>query len=378
MRYPLSEEHILIQQNAKEFAERYVEAEAQAIDRDGTHPRELVKKMAEHDFFGLPFTQEYGGAEAGFLSFVLAVEQISRASASVGAILVNHSVATYAIFRWGTAGQKESFLPAMCSGEKLGAFALYESGAAPGCGERRLTARKTADGFVLEGTKYFVANGGVADYYVVVAQTLSEKGPAGMSAFVVDGKAPGLRVVRQVETMGLKGCQTAEIAFEGVMVTPDRLLGPENGAAEMVKEILAIKRIAAGAQAAGIMEAALSESVKYTGQRVQFGQPIGRFPAIQKMIADMAANLNLVRLAVYSTAELVDKGEPFEAEAAMVHMLAAKVGQAASIDAIQVHGGYGYSQELPVERFFRDVKGVLISDTLMEQPERIVAGSVMI
>ncbi|HBT46793.1 MAG TPA: acyl-CoA dehydrogenase [Peptococcaceae bacterium] len=377
MRYPLSEEHLLIQQTAREFAERYVKPEASAVDRAGAHPQELVRRMAEHDFLGLPFPQECGGAEAGFLSFVLAIEQIARASASVAAIPVNHFIASYTLYRWGSAEVKEQLLPVLCRGEKLGAFAFYEPGAAPGSGDRRLVATRTPAGYVLNGTKYFVPNGGVADLYVVVAQTDPERGQAGFSAFVLDGNTPGMRIARRVETMGLNGCQVAEIVFEGVEVSAGRLVGPENGAASMIREMLAMRRIAGGAMVAGIMDAALEESVKYAGQRVQFGRPIGRFPAIRKMIADMAANLNLLRLAVYSTADLVDKGEPFEAEAAMVHMFAGRTGQAACIDAIQIHGGYGYSQELPVERFFRDVKGALVYDSIMEQPEQVVAGGLM-
>ncbi|WP_258359840.1 acyl-CoA dehydrogenase family protein [Moorella sulfitireducens] len=374
MRYPLTEEQLLIQQNAREFAGRYVEPVATAIDRQGSHPEEMVRKMAEHDFFGLPFPQEYGGVEAGFLSYVLAVEEISRACASLGSILINHcSLAAYAIYRWGTAAQKERFLSPMCGGEKLGAFALYEPGASVGCGEHRVVAVRKGDGYVLNGRKYFVANGGAADVYIVFALTEPEKGLEGLSAFIVEKDVPGFNVLRQVEKMGLNGLQAAELALEGVEVSGDSLLGPENGAAAMLHEALALGKISAAAQITGIMQAALAESVKYAGERVQFDQPIARFPAIRQMIATMSANLHLARLAVYSTADLVDKGEPFIAEAAMVHMFAARAGQGACIDAIQVHGGYGYSQELIVERLFRDVKGALITDSLFEYPDYLVA-----
>ncbi|MGB9859735.1 MAG: acyl-CoA dehydrogenase family protein [Moorellaceae bacterium] len=374
MRYPLTEEQLLIQQNAREFAERYVEPEATNIDRQGAHPEDIIKKLAEHDFFGLPFPAEYGGVEAGFLSYILAVQEISRASASVGSILINHcSLAAYSLYRWGTPEQKERFLPALCRGEKLGAFALYEPGAAVGCGEQKVVATKNDKGYVLNGRKYFVGNGGVADVYITFALTDPEKGLKGLSAFIVEKGAPGLSVVRQIEKMGLRGFQTAELAFDGVEVSRDALLGPENGALAVLKEALALERISAAAQIAGIVQAALQESVKYAKDRVQFGRPIAQFPAVQKMIADMSAGLHLMKLAVYSTADLVDKGEPFEVEAAVVHMLAAKAGQNACIDAIQVHGGYGYSQDLIVERLFRDVKGALIADSLLELPERLVA-----
>jgi len=379
MRYPLTEEQLLIQQSAREFAGKYVEPEATNIDRNGTHPAGIIKKMAEHDFFGVFFPAEFGGIEAGFLSYVLAIQEISRASASVGSIVINHcSLAAYAIYRWGSPEQKSRYLPDMCRGEKLGAFAVCEPGAAPGCGEYKVVAAKKGDGYVLKGRKYFVKNGGVADVYIVLAFTGPEAGLKGMSAFVVDAGSPGFSVARQIDKMGLRGCQTAELVFDEVEVGGDCLLGAENHGLAILKEAAAVARVSAAAQITGIVQAALQESVKYAKERIQFGKPIAHFPAIQAMIAGMAANLNLAKLAVYSTADLMDKGDSFETEAAIAHMITARIGQSACIDAIQIHGGYGYSQDLIIERLFRDVKGALINDDFLERPERMVAESVLV
>lgn len=379
MRYPLTDEQLLIQQSAREFAERYIEPEAAKIDREGIHPAALVKNMAEHDFFRIFFPSEYGGIDAGFVSYVLAVQEISRASAALGSILINHcSRAAYAIYRWGSAEQKQRYLPSLCRGERLGGFALYESGTAPGYGEDRVIALKKGESYVLKGRKYFVTNGGVAGVYIVLALTEPEAGLEGMSAFIVDAGSPGLTVKRLIDKMGLRGYQTAELSFEEVEVGGDCLLGGEKVGLAILKETTAVARVAAAAQIAGIVRAALQESVNYAKERKQFGQPISRFPAIQNMIAKMSADLNLLQLAVCSTADLMEKGESFATEAAILHMLAARAGQKACSDAIQIHGGYGYSQDLIVERLFRDVKGALMAENTLEYPEQQVAESALI
>ncbi|MBE3581322.1 MAG: hypothetical protein IMW96_06780 [Thermoanaerobacteraceae bacterium] len=209
------------------------------------------------------------------------------------------------------------------------------------------------------------------------ALTGPEAGPQEMSAFVVEAGARGLSIGRDIDKMGLRGWPTTELVFHDVEVPASSLLGAQGNGLAVLKEALAAARISAAAQIAGIVEAAFQQSVKYAKERMQFGRPIARFPAIQNMIAEMAANLQLARLVVYSTADLVDKAEPFEAEAAMVHMLAARIGQKSCTDAVQIHGGYGYSRDLAVERLFRDVKGAIITDSAGEYPEFTVAESIL-
>lgn len=378
MSYALTEEQQLIEQSVRDFAEEFILPVAAGIDNSGDYPEEIFQKMAEHDFLGLFLPAEFGGSDAGYLSYILTIEELARVSGAVASILIQHaSLAAFAINRWGTQQQKQKFLPAMVRGEKLGAFALAEPGAAPGAGADKVTAIKEDGGYVLNGRKSYVANGGSAGVYIVFALTNPEEGLKGMSAFVVDTKTPGLSIGRKIEKMGLCGCQSAEIIFNNVKLATDSLLGPENAGVAMASELLAAGNIAEGAQTVGIAQAAMNDAAKYAKQRVQFGRPIAKFPAIQTMLAEMAANIHLLRLAVYNAALSVENGEPFITAAAIVKLTASRIGQKALIDALQIEGGYGYSQEMPVSRFFRDIRGTAIMESSLEFPEKIIASSVL-
>lgn len=378
MGYLLTEEQQLIQQNAREFAQEYIAPAAAEIDHTGAHPADIVAKMVEQDFLGIFMPAEFGGAEAGYLSYSLIIEEISRVSGAVAAILVNHaSLAAYSISRWGSGEQKKTYLAALCQGEKLGAFALAEPGAAPGAGQQKVVAHKDGDDYVLNGRKCYVANGGAAGVYIVVAQTKPEAGAQGMSAFIVDSGTAGLSVVRTIGKMGLRGCQSAELEFNNVKIPAANLLGAEGTGLAIAAEAQAAAAIAEGAMVVGIAQAAMEDAVKYGKQRIQFRRPIASFPAIQTMLADMAANIHLLRLAVYDAASLLEKGEPFANEAAIIRLFAARAGQSALIDVIQVEGGYGYSQEMPASRLYRDVKGVVIKDSSLDFPEKIIAGNLL-
>jgi butyryl-CoA dehydrogenase len=378
MSYLLTEEQQLIQQTARDFAKEYLEPVATEIDHKGEHPQEIVQKMAEHDFLGLFMPGEFGGAEAGYLSYVLIVEELAKISGAAASILVNHSsLAADTINRWGNDGQKQKYLPALCTGEKLGAFAYAEPGAAPGAGPQRVVAEKQGDNYMLNGRKYFVANGGVAGVYVVFALTNPEAGIKGMSAFLVDAEMPGLTVARNIDKMGLKGCQTAELIFENVTVSQENLLGTENTGMKIAMEALAVANVAVGAQVVGIVQAALDDAVKYAKQRIQFGRPIASFPAIQNMLADMATNVYLARLAVYHAADLIEKGEPFETEAAIVQKYITRIGKDSLIDGIQIEGGYGYSEEMLMSRLYRDVTGAMLTESSMEYAEKTIAANLL-
>lgn len=372
MSYQLTEEQQLIQQSARDFSLEFVCPLARQIDKSGEHPAEIIQKLAESDYLGLYLPGDYSGAEAGFLSFALIVEEISRASGAVAAILVNHSAkSAYAINRWGTKMQKQAYLHLLCKGEKLGAFAAAAVGA------DQVTAVKQAGGYVLNGKKAYVANGGAADTYVVVAVTNPEAGKKGLSAFIVDASTTGLTVERLSEKMGLRGCQSAELGFDHVFVPAENLLGPENGAQGLLDEVQAVASVAEGAQVVGIAQAAMEDAVSYAKQRVQFGRPIASFPAIQNMLAEMAANIYMLRLAVYDAAALIEKGEAFASEAAMIRLNAYRIGQGALIDVIQVEGGYGYSEEMAASRYYRDVKGVIVKDSSADFPERMIAAELL-
>ncbi len=378
MSYTLTEEQQLIQQNAREFAQEYVEPAAAEIDRTGAHPQDIVNKLVEQDFLGIFLPGEYGGAEAGYLSYILIIEELSHASGAVASILINHaSLAGYAINRWGSPEQKQKYLPLMCQGEKLGAFALTEPGAAPGAGEHKVTAVKENDSYILNGRKCYVANGGAAGVYIVFAQTDAEAGAKGVSAFIVDSDAAGLAVARTIEKMGLRGCQSAELVFENVRVPAAGLLGAEGAGLAIAGEAQAAASVAEAAMVVGIAQAAMQDAANYAKQRIQFHRPIASFPAIQTMLAEMATNIHLARLAVYDAASLIENDQPFAAEAAMLKLFAARIGQSALIDVLQIEGGYGYSQEMVVSRLYRDVKGALIKGSSADFPEKVIAGSLL-
>ncbi len=378
MSYVFTEEQQLIQQNAREFAQTYVESAAAEIDHTGNNPDDIVKKMIEQDFLGIFMPGEFGGAEAGYLSYILIVEEISRVSGAVADILINHaSLAAYSINRWGSLEQKKTYLTALCHGEKLGAFAFNEPGAAPGAGGHKVVAVKDGDNYVLNGHKCYIANGGAAGLYIVFAQTNTEAGANGMSAFIVDAKTAGLSVARTIDKMGLRGCQSAELVFDQVKVPAANLLGTEGSGLAIAIEAQAAASIAEGAMVVGIAQAAMEDAAKYSKQRIQFSRPIASFPAIQTMLADMAANIHLLRLAVYDAAVLLENGELFSVEAAMIKLFAARIGQSALIDVIQIEGGYGYSQEMIASRLYRDIKGAIIKNSSIDFPEKIIAKSLL-
>jgi Acyl-CoA dehydrogenases len=378
MVYPLTEEQGLIQQTAREFTREYVAPLAPELDKTSCHPAGLIEQLAAHDFLGLFLPAEFGGAAADYLSYILTVEELAKGSGAVAAILISHaSLAAYAINRWGTEAQKQSFLPGMCQGKKLGAFALSEPGAAPGAGPEKVIATKEGAAYALNGKKCYVANGGVAGVYIVFALTNPEAGVKGLSAFIVDGEASGLSVTRTIGKMGLRGCQSAELVFADVKVPVANLLGVEGDGWSIAAETLAAASVAEGALTVGIAQAAMEDAAEYAKQRIQFGRPIAKFPAIQVMLAEMATNIHLTRLAVHDAAGLIDRDQPFAGEAAMIKLFAGRIGKSALIDVIQIEGGYGYSQELVASRLFRDVKGAVVLDSSADFPEKIIAAELL-
>ncbi|MBP2641845.1 MAG: mmgC 1 [Firmicutes bacterium] len=378
MGYPFTEEQEIIQQTAREFTQEYIEPVAAEIDRTALHPQEIVHSLAEQGFMGTFLPGDFGGAEAGFLSYALIIEEISKSSGAVASILNHHAaMAAYSINAWGSKEQKEQYLTAMCEGELLGAFAFYEPDAAPGVGEHKVIARKDGDAYILSGRKCYVANGGVAGIYVVFALTDLGAGLKGMSAFLVDGDAPGLSVARTIKKMGLRGCQSAELIFDNVKIPQSSLLGTEGAGMAIVAKAQAAASVAEGAIVVGIAQAAMDDAVEYGKQRIQFKQPIARFPAIQTMLAEMATNIHMLRLAVYHAAGLIENDEPFTAEAAMIKLFAARIGQSALIDVVQIEGGYGYSEDMAVSRYFRDIKGVVIKTCSVDFPETVIAKSLL-
>jgi butyryl-CoA dehydrogenase len=373
----LTEEQELIGKNARDFAKEYLDPIVAELNETGVFPADVVNKMAEQDFLGLFLPAEFGGAEAGFVSFVEVIENLSRSCAALASIVINHALAAYAIQRWGTPAQKKEYLPALASAKTLGAFAVYEHGPTPGVGANALMATKQAEGWVLNGTKAYVRNAGKADVYVVLACTDPAAGAKALAAFIVSAKAIGLTVGEPAETMGLKGCPVADLVFANVIVPDMAMLGSQNQGAAMMAETLAIGALAEAAQTIGIGQAAVEHAAAYSKTRVQFGRPISALQAIQTLLAETATDCYMARLAVYDAAQMLENGEPFQLEVAMLKQFLARFGSKMLVDTVQVEGGFGYSESMPLPRLFRDIAGTTLLESPADFPEKTIAAALL-
>jgi acyl-CoA dehydrogenase len=375
MSYSLTEDQELIRQAAAEFAQEYLEPAAVKLDETGAYPAGIVSQMAEHDLFGLFLPEDVGGAAAGYLSYILVVEALAGVSAAVSSILVNHaSLACYPITTWGSGAQKQQYLPKMATGTLLGGFALAEDGPAPGVGQHALVATKTAGGFSLTGTKPLVANAGAAGVYVVFA-TMADA-PGTLTAFLVDATTSGLVVGPAIQNMGLRGRPTADLVFTNAVIPGSQVLGSPGGADAIARQTLAVASVAEAAETLGVAQAAVVIAAKYARQRIEFKQPIERFQAIDSMLAETATNCHLARLAIYDAAALIDAGKPFATEAAIVKAFASRMGFQSLIGAVEVEGGYGYSEAMPLARLFRDIPGTALRDGPGDYPEQLIEAGI--
>ncbi len=355
MDFNLTEEHELIRQSVKEFSDRYVCPIADQVDQEPRFPAETVKKLAEQDLMGIPYPLEYGGAGADYLSYIIVLEELSRACTTTGFTVQCHtSLAEFPLFKFGTEEQKKKYLTPLCKGEMLGSFALTEPEA--GIDEAAETTTAVPDGneWVLNGSKIFISNASVAGVIIVFAMTDKSKGTEGISAFIVRAGTPGLRIGRHLKKVGIRGSLMAEVFLENCRIPKENLLGGEGQGGEIARMTLDGSRIGIAAQAVGIAQAALDESIKYSKQRVQFGQPIGTFQAIQGMIANMATDVQAARLLTYQAAWCYDQGLPYSSQAAMAKLFASETASRQTDRAVQVHGGIGYVMGSKVERLYRD------------------------
>jgi alkylation response protein AidB-like acyl-CoA dehydrogenase len=369
-----NEEHKMMRKMVRDFAEKEITPWIVKMEEEEHFPREIVSKMAENGLMGIPLPEEWGGAGADYLSYILTLEELSRVSATVGVILAVHtSVGTMPILRFGTEEQKQKYVPALAAGEMLGAFALTEPGAGSDASGIRTTAVRDGDDYLLNGAKVFITNGGEADTYITFAVTDPSKGKEGISAFIVEKDTPGFRVGKKEAKMGLNGSSTAELSFEDARVPATQLLGEEGGGLKIALANLNGGRIGIGAQALGIARAAFEHATAYATERVQFGKPIGSLQAIQFKLADMATLVEAAHLLVYRAAWLHQQGKPCAKEASMAKQFASDAAMKVTIEAIQVFGGYGYTREYPVERFFRDAKVTQIYEGTNEI-QRLVIG----
>jgi acyl-CoA dehydrogenase len=320
-------------------------------------PHEIIKKMGALGLMGIPIPEAYGGAGMDFIAYIAAIHEISKVSATIGVILSVHtSVCTNPILYFGTEEQKQKYIPKLATGTYLGAFCLTETGAGSDAGNIKTRAVKDGDGYVLNGSKVFITNGGEADVYIVFAVTDQSVGRKGISAFIVEKTMPGFIIGRDERKMGLHGSRTVALTFENMKVPKENLLGNENEGFQLALANLDVGRIGIAAQALGIAEAALEAAVKYAKGRNQFGKPIAIQQAIAFKLADMATAVEAAKLLVYQAADLRAKGKPCGKEASMAKLFASKTAVEVATEAIQVFGGYGYTEDYPVERFFRDAK----------------------
>jgi butyryl-CoA dehydrogenase len=378
MDFELTDEQQLIREAVREFAETEVTPIAAELDRDHRFPRELLPRLAEMNLMGMPYPEKEGGAGADYVSYVISIEELSRACATTGVIVSAHtSLATWPIFKFGTQAQKDQYLHDMASGRRLGAFALTEPAAGTDAGAGTATATMHADGYALNGSKMFITNAPYADVYVVFAKTDPERGTRGMSAFIVEKDTPGFSVGEAEHKLGIRGSSTPPVYFSDCRVPRDALLGGEGDGFKIAMATLDGGRIGIAAQALGIAQAALDASVAYAKERVQFGKPIATLQAIQWMIADMATEIDAARLLVYRAASCVDNGRPYSTEGAMAKLFASEVATRVAGKAIQIHGGYGYTESYPVERNYRDAKITEIYEGTSEVQRMVIARSTL-
>ncbi|PRZ16553.1 butyryl-CoA dehydrogenase [Laceyella sediminis] len=378
MHFLLTEELEMMRRMVRDFAEKEITPYLESMDEGDQFPREVIRRMGEVGLMGIPIPEAYGGAGADFLSYILALEEISKVSATVGVILAVHtSVGTMPILKYGTEEQKQTYVPRMARGEYLGAFALTEPQAGSDAARIRTQARRVGDRYVLSGNKVFITNAGEADVYVVFAVTDPDKGTKGISAFIVEKDTPGLTIGKKEKKMGMGGSNTSSLIFEEMEVPVTQRLGAEGQGYEVALSNLAGGRIGIATQALGIATAAYQAALQYAKERKQFGNTISRLQAIQFKLADMATEIEAARLLTYRAAVLREEGANCKKEAAMAKMFASDVAMRVTTEAVQVFGGYGYTREYPVERLFRDAKVTQIYEGANEIQRLVIANEVL-
>ncbi|MCM1990146.1 acyl-CoA dehydrogenase [Oceanirhabdus seepicola] len=374
MIFELTREQQYVRQMMREFAENEVKPIAAEIDETERFPIENVEKMAKLNVMGIPISTEFGGAGGDNISYAIAVEELSRVCGSTGVILSAHmSLCTAVVNQFGTAEQKEKYLHDLAQGKKIGAFGLTEPNAGTDAAGQQTTAVEDGDNYILNGQKIFITNGGAADTFIVFAMTDKSKGLKGISAFIVEKGFKGFSIGKVEDKMGIRASSTTELVFEDCVVPKENLLGKLGKGFSIAMKTLDGGRIGIAAQALGLAQGAYDECIKYMKERKQFGRSIAKFQGLQWMIADMNVKIEAARLLVYKAAYLKDKGLPFSADAARAKLYAAEVAMEVTTKAVQIHGGYGYTKEYPLERMMRDAKITEIYEGTSEVQKMVIA-----
>ncbi len=357
MNFELNETNKMIQETARQFAQDELASSADERDEKEIFPYEQIKKLGELGFMGMMVPEQYGGAGLDTLSYVIAMEEISKVDASAGVIMsVNNSLVCFGLYKHGSEEQKQKYLVPLASGKKLGAFALSEPEAGSDATNQHTTAVRNGDHYILNGIKNWITNGISADYVLVMAQTDTSRGSKGISAFIVEKGIPGFSHGKKERKLGIRSSDTVSLTFENVKVPVANRIGEEGFGFKFAMMTLEGGRIGIASQALGIAQGSLDASLKYSKARKAFNKPIAELQAIQFKLADMATDIEAARLLVYQAAVLKDSGTPYGKEAAMAKLWASKIAVKSALEAIQIHGGYGYVREYNVERYLRDAK----------------------
>ncbi len=374
MEFKWNDEQQLMQTMFREFVDKELRPIAAELDEQERFPAELIPKMGEIGLLGIPISEDFGGVGMGNLEYVMAVEEISKACASTGVTISAHtSLCCWPIEHFGTQEQKEKYLPDLATGEKLGAFGLTEPNAGTDAAMQRTVAEDKGDHWLLNGSKIFITNGEVADTYVVFAMTDKAAGNKGISAFIVEKGWEGFSFGSHEKKMGIRGSSTCELVFEDVKVPKENLLGELNKGFKIAMMTLDGGRIGIAAQALGIAQGAIDETVKYVKDRVQFGKSISKFQNTQFMLAEMQTRVDAARMLVYRAAAAKDAGDPYSSEAAMAKLFASETAREVTWRAVQLFGGYGYTRDYPVERMMRDAKITEIYEGTSEVQKMVIA-----
>ncbi len=378
MNFEFNETHLMIKETARKFAEEKLAPSADERDEKEQFPAEAIKELGELGFMGMMVSEKFGGAGLDTVSYVLAMEEISKVDASTGVVMsVNNSLVCWGLETYGSGEQKEKYLRDLATGKKLGAFALSEPEAGSDATNQRTIATRDGNCYVLNGMKNFITNGANADVVLVMAATDRSKGAKGVSTFIVDKGTPGFSVAKKEKKLGIRSSDTVSLAFQDVRVPAENRIGEEGFGIKFALKTLDGGRIGIASQALGIAQGSLDAAIKYSKERKAFDHPIAEFQAIQFKLADMATNIEAARMLVLNAAAMKDRNQPYGVPAAMAKLYTSKVAVQAALDAIQIHGGYGYIREYKVERFLRDAKITEIYEGTSEIQKIVIARSML-
>jgi len=378
MEYLLTQEQRMMREMVAQFAREHIAPVARNNQKEGRFPSEIITRAAELGLMGIAYPAEYGGAGMDFISYMLAVAEISRYCASTGVIVSAHSsLAVDPIYRFGTEEQKKSYMPDLCSGKKMGCFCLTESAAGSDAGATKTTATLVGDRWVINGSKQFITNGNEADIAIVFASTNPPAKTKGITAFIVERSRPGYTIGKIEHKLGIKSSSTTEIRFEECTVPASHVLGELNRGFKVAMLTLDGGRLGIAAQALGIARASIEDAVKYAKERKQFDRPIADFEAIQWMLADMHTRYESAWLLTYRASLMKDRNIPYSAEAATAKLAASEAAMFCASKAIQIHGGYGYTEEFDVERYYRDAKITEIYEGTSEIMRLVIAANLL-